>query len=265
MAIDQLSTNSTRYSTVPMASGLYLPDNDWTVFIVGATFVSGSPTYIVSTGNFSAANTFNMWVEGSVHDWRANVSGTFVSWGAGAVVDGEPYLAYVTRRNGAIFCGAVSLTSRTANAEGTGVSFSGTVAHTGDLNIGRRADGNSTRYYRGRWSNLIISPNSCTTLNEVKQLADGALGITGTEFFRSKSIHVEGVTATRAKYIDNTGRYEVTTNGTGYGTREEDPLGYKSLKSQRLIGNLKTVFPLWNGDVAGFDNRSTDLPLTGVG
>ncbi len=224
MAIDLVSTNTTRYHSVPDHADFTLPNGDWAWITLCSPQDSAATKYIVSTGPFGGANSVNLYCynAGSFGFATKVYNLTEAFWTGGDVTMDTWYWVYATRRSGNLYVGAVPLNGTTAS-ESAGTAISLAYDSAIGPNIGRRTDGASTRYWHGRWSQVAFVSGTGITEAQVVELANGA-PLLGMPFAPSLKFLLHGKNANDSTIVDLIGGKVATRQGTGYGTGvgEED-------------------------------------------
>ena len=170
-------SQNTKYYSVPDDAAWTFPDDDWFIYFwtrVGGNTGTGFQ-YLFSNNNFAAANSLNIFLrEDSASPdpdkWALNtVGGTFVS-SSSPGADGKDRLVLVQRSGGNIqmyFCEK----GQTATQESSNGYSSGAI-NGGVVNVGRRVDGNSARYYHDTFGD-VVKGSVALTIAQITLLGQG--------------------------------------------------------------------------------------------
>jgi hypothetical protein len=223
MAVDLGSSNTTRYHTVPDHADFTLPDGDWTWLTLCYPQSGADTKYIISTGDWGAANTINLYLYGDtvggVGVRVASVGEVFLAGAVNAMpLDAWCWL-YACRRSGNLFAGQISL-GASSGKEAAAVAMSGSQDSTTGPYIGFRAAGVS-RPWKGRWSQVAYIPGVAISADQAVDLARGA-PLLSMPFAPSIKFLLHGRSANDATIVDLISGKVATKQGTSYGTNEED-------------------------------------------
>jgi len=177
MAVDLINANSTRYYSIPDNASLTFPDSDWFLYLwtrlddnTGTLF-----QYIFSNNNFSAANSLNIFLSETSEPTRPDIWNFNTQTLAGFATtstggDGLDRLLVLQREGSRLklyFCvphGTASLEADFAYSDGA--------INGGVWNIGRRVDGNTSRYYEEHFGDVVKGSISLTT-SQIELIARG--------------------------------------------------------------------------------------------
>lgn len=218
MAIDLGSGNTARYYSIPDHADFTLPNADWAWITLVYPQSSTDVKYIVSTGLYGAAGAFNLIL--------------YNNTGLGVRVDTLTELTFTTpitldkwhwfygaRRSGNLYTGIVPVGS-TSVAESSPLAISASYNSSTGPNIGRRADGVTSRSWKGRFGQVAFVSGSGITTAQAAELAQGA-PLLSMPFASQIKFLLHGRTAS-ATITDLIGGHVATRQDTGYGTAEED-------------------------------------------
>jgi len=232
MAIDLGTSNTTRYYTTDDHSTWDIPaSTDFTLY--GAVYPqsNGDTKYWFSNGDYQAANALNMVAyEGAISTVGFAVAypGGETLWGNGSVTLDKYYIHYASRRSGVLYCGATEMGSGVGliSAEGTGASYTSAINPTGLLNIGRRQDGNTGRYWQGRIDRFGMNIGYGATLTDMEAIAGGTLPAASALGSNGNLIERANFTSSTPATITGVGAGRTYTRvGSAYGTNETSPFG----------------------------------------
>lgn len=222
MAIDLGSGNTTRYHSVPDHADFSLPNWDWAWVTLCYPQDSAATKYIVSTGGFGLANSFNLFLYNSASPvgWAARVDSLTETNIPGVPSVNTWYWVYATRRSSNYYVGAVPV-GGTSASESTGVPISISYNSTTGPNIGRRSDGTADRHWKGRWGQVAFISGASITAAQAVELAGGA-PLLSMPFAPTIKALWHGKNANDSTLVDIVGGHVATRQGTSYGTSEED-------------------------------------------
>lgn len=220
MAIDLGSSNTTRYYSVPDHADFTLPNTDWTWLTLCYPQNSASTKYVISTGSFGAANSFNLYAYNSTNPvgWACRVGSLTEAAVSGVVEMNRWQWVYATRRTANYYVGFAPIGGVATESSGLGIT--GILDSTTGPNIGRRSDGTSDRYWNGRIGQVVFIPGSSLTPELAAELAGGA-SLLSMPFARNIKFLFHGRTAS-ATIANLVSGHVATRQGTGYGSNEED-------------------------------------------
>lgn len=224
MAVDVgLSGNTSRYWSVPDSAGLTLPNSDWSWLTLIYPQDAVSTKYIISKGLYFDINSFNLIVYSSDTGWGLStqvhvLDGVIFT---STLPANQWYWAYATRRSGVLKLGYCPVGSSSVSEIGN-VAISAEYNSSSPLEIGRRSDGEPTRYWQGRYSKAIFTPGYSVSKDEIAALCKGVLpeDMELSSFIR---FYADFEHANKSVIVDRTGRYALTRNGTGWGANQKDP------------------------------------------
>jgi len=227
-ALDFGLNNNSRYFDVDVTGGLVLPDADWTVGM-WVRMPNGLSTnmdfqYIFSGGTLAATNSFHIFFGESSNfrdvmvRLRGN-TGTEINvviasniGDANGIDDGDHLL--VVQRIGTTVYGYWIAEGDTVTAADMSTSNLSNTANTlPSLNIGRRPDGNATRYFGNTVGEVFILTNDSLSNTDLTTLASGK-HITIVRSDAELDLRFRGDNATEIDLSDN--GFDATRNGTGY-------------------------------------------------
>ena len=225
MAIDLIDANTTRYYSVPDSADWTFPNSDWFVYIwtrvddnSGALF-----QYLFSNNNFSTTNSLNILLEegtggGNNGKWQVitdtlNLNSTTAPGG-----DGVERLVLFQRNGSNIeirFCEA----GQDATSEGSAAYSDGAI-NGSTVNIGRRVDGNTGRYYEEHFGDVVKGSGSLS-LAQITLLGKGVspVDVVG---YDNLDIWLQFREAT-SQVVDIINGNIATRNGSGLLTSEHFP------------------------------------------
>jgi len=177
VAIDLIDANTTRHYAIPDHPDLTFPNSDWFIYLwtrvddnTGTLF-----QYIFSNNNFSAANSLNIFLSETSEATRPDIWNFNTQTLAGFATtstggDGLNRLLVLQREGSRLklyFCvphGTPSLEADFAYSDGA--------IDGGVWNIGRRVDGNTSRYYEEHFGD-VVKGNRKLTLKDIRLLGQG--------------------------------------------------------------------------------------------
>lgn len=219
MSVDFGSGNTTRWYSIPDSPDFTLPDSDWTWVVAGYNRSHTLAQYLVSNDVWGAANSFNLFTyQSSGLGVRVGTQTELAAF-SGALTDGEFYLLYAARRSGTLVAGAIPFGANSFS-EGSGVTLSGTTNSLNEINIGRRQDGFSDRYWHGNLEYVAFSNTKAITSDEALALANG-LPLLDSDIGQSCHFVLPMHTAS-ASINDIISGNTATQNGTSYGSFEDE-------------------------------------------
>lgn len=221
MAIDLGSSNTTRYHSVPDHADFTLPNGDWAWIALVYPQSAADTKYIISTGSFGAANSFNLFLNNtaSPDGWGCRVDALTAVTIAGVPALDTWYWVYGTRRSGSYYVGAAALGG--TGSESAGVAISASYNSATGPNLGRRADAEPTRYWKGRWGQAAFISGSSITSTQATELAKGA-SLLSMPFASNNKALWHGQSSSGATLVDIINGRVATKQGATYGTSEED-------------------------------------------
>jgi hypothetical protein len=271
MAIDFGSSNPSRYYTVPDHADFTLPDSDWTwIALVEFNGSTSAGNYVVSTGDWGAPNSLNLYVYGITAGAAIKVASLPEVWlTTEPLVAGKPYWVYAVRRSGVLRSGQIAV-------GGSSPSESASVAITGSLNSGtgpyiaNRAAG-LVRPWNGRMSQIAFVSGAGITVDQVVELARGA-PLLSMPFAPQIKALWHGRTSSNAAIIDLIGGKVATKQGTGYGTNEEDaqtpyiwtPASTKGVSVDGGSSDIAGVGQISSAEALGSPALSAGITSSGV-
>lgn len=243
MAIDLGSGNTSRYYSVPDHADFSLPNGDWAWVTLIYPQDSGATKYIISTGTYGSANSFNMFQYGG--------AGVGIKVDALAEVNTTPSATlntwiwlYGTRRSNNLYVGVIPVGGGTVT-ESSGLAVAAGYNSTTGPNIGRRSDGTADRHWKGRWGQIAFVSGAGITSAQAAELAKGA-PLLSMPFAPQIKFLLHGRTAS-ATVADLISGHVATRQSTGYGTSEEDAQTPYFWIPQYIRG----VAPSGGGEVTG--------------
>lgn len=235
MAVDLIDANNTRYYSVPDDASLTFPDSDWFIYMWTQVDENSGTAfqYLFSNNGFEAANSLNIFLReasaSSPNEWRAATDATGLTSTAAPGADSKKRLI-VIQRNGSnlemFFCEP----NATATNEDTTANLDGAI-NGGLWNIGRRVDGNSTRYYEEHFGD-VVKGSVALTQSQIELIARGVSPIYVTDP-SNLDVWFQFHEAT-ATVVDIIGGNIATRQGSGLLTSEHFP----------VVGNLYSFIPV---------------------
>lgn len=223
MSVNFGSTNSSRYYSVPDNADFTLPDSDWTWVGVIKSQANGTiPAYLVSTGNFQTANSFNFFMNSGTPRVACVYNASPVHEAAIAPSANVWNVVYVARRSGNLYVGWKPQGGGTGS-ESTALAVTGT-SNGSSLILGGRADLNTDRMWLGSVSWLAFIPGVGLTATQINNLASGTDVLMSASYAASVRNLWWLQSSTPATVTDSVSSRVATKNGTGYSADDTDPI-----------------------------------------
>lgn len=222
MAVDLGNNNSTRWYSVPDHGDFTLPAGDWTWFIIHRpdyTNAGGSTNhlYALSNGAIADVSSYHHWVQATVRQSSGAVN-NIVTAASGVVVPNQTWvITWLKRQSSNIRTGFQNIESTASKGEYTdSATLFGPYNPANSLNIGRRGDANTDRYYKGYIMYVGFAGTTAISTADFTSLAEG----TALDTFSWYSdllfdLHMDTAAAT---LTDAAGSHVATRNGTGWAT-----------------------------------------------
>ncbi|SDX88253.1 hypothetical protein [Nitrosomonas halophila] len=221
MAVN-FGANTSRYYRVPGHADFTLPTSGWTwIEVVEAVDQTlANPSYVLSTGQFAAANTINLYRGSNGSTAQVNVNGQSSATGATGIPTTGKRLLYTSNVDGTVRVGTIALDTL---VHAIGGSFTqSSASNGGDIIIGGRADFDTERFWSGGVSWLALL-NKGLTRDELMAIVQGE-SLTGEH--GSSIVELWDFATADAEIIGQYAGHIATRNGTGYGADLDDPLPY---------------------------------------
>jgi len=223
MAIDLGPSNSGRYHTLSDHADFTLPDSNWTwLALVQRNGASAVANYMLSTGDWGDANSFNLYVYGDGTGGVGVKVSTFTeAWLSGSSYSltlDKWYWLYAVRRGGLLYGGQIQVGGSSVDETG-GFSISGSQNSTIGPRIGYRALG-LIRPWNGRWGEVAFIQGTGLTAAQMVEIANGGqlFSVAGPNI----KFLLHGRNAADAAISDLISGHVATRQGGSYGTNEED-------------------------------------------
>ena len=229
-ALDYGTDNNSRYYAVDVSTtSLVLPDGDWCVGmwirLPNGLLTTMDYQYVFSAGTIGASNSFHVFFgeSSSFNDVVVRFNGAAgtevnqnVATGVGNATTGintDDHLMVIQRVGTTIYTYWI-LEGATVSAATNSFSNNSNTTNTfPSLNIGRRPDGNSTRYFGNVVGEVFILTSDSLTNSELTTLAAGA-HIDAVRASPYLDLRFRGSNATETDQSGN--GYDGTRNGTGW-------------------------------------------------
>lgn len=242
--VDYGTSNAARCHSIAGAASLYLPNFNWSLFVIHNMNSTASFPYFFSYGgNYGAAGSIQMYNNGAsgftvkvdtLADRASGLAPATSRWMIGCAVRNGTSL---TARS--MFLDDVSTYSISAST-----SISTGYAPSGDIKIGLRSDltSNSTYAFNGLISDIVFLKGYAMTEADMKDIANGA------PWSRARwggNIVLNARMATSAnKYLyGEIGDHLIVRNGTGYATDKNGPVHVNRKGQEANIPVLLTAAP----------------------
>lgn len=223
MSVNFGSTNSSRYYSVPDNADFTLPDGDWTwVGVVKHSSDGTNSGYLVSTNNFGAVDSFNMFINSTTTKFGFVYNTGTIRESPVEVAINSWVVVYVTRRSGNLYVGWKPQGGGTGS-ESPGFAVSGT-SDGNTLILGGRADFNVDRMWKGAISWLAFIPGVGLTATQINNLAAGTDVLMSASYAASVRNLWWLQSSADASIADLVNGRVATKVGTGYSADDTDPI-----------------------------------------
>lgn len=221
-AIDLSTGNSTRYHSIASSPDFDLPDSDWAWVLTWAPAITQVGYFLSATGSYGVVNSINTFAYNNSSGYGCRVSNTAEMFtNSGVPPANEAFMMVVRRISGRLYMSIRGLTDPSLSINITGPLLSGAQPNSNGVNLGRRIDGNTTRYVRGRWFGAAFFPGAHVRTADINELVRGR-PFESFPWYKRCVFHAAPLTADDPQFMDLTGRHIITRNGTGYGPNEID-------------------------------------------
>lgn len=242
MSIDVGNGNSSRYHSVSTSPDFDFPDDNWAWIVVAAANRNGTEYLVSVDGSWGVIGSMNLYAYSSASGWTSRVSnGAEMSTIGASPAPDEPVLLCVKRYNDNLYSYVIGLDGSNIFSERAGPALTTGFTNSNGLDLARRIDGNSARYFDGMWHQALYVPGAAITSTELRQIAGGE-PLESFDWYKRCVFHAAPLSADDPTLTDLTGRHVLTRNGTGYGIREQDDTGIKLYKPRDLRRIYRPIY-----------------------
>lgn len=221
MAVNYSTSNAGRNHSIADHQLFDIPNDNWTFLSVYELASSANFGYAFSLGGtYGGLNTAHLYHSSGVPTAKVyTIADT--NWGGGALTLNKPFMCYVTRRNGKLYCGGGYVGEPDSFSEGGGSTIASAYSPASGLKIGIRSDltTNATYALNGKFSDLIYLPGYAFDEAVMTSLLDRP-NLVENDWYDKAVLHAYLETSNLASLTDLTGQHAIITNGSGYGTDE---------------------------------------------